>query len=186
MSELVINASEAERVTILDTVQKLGPELGRCFASTGIVIHVLARGQRFADVAKSYRTADALDYGICQGLYDPHKREIVLRTVRPDIVAHELLHHVDHIAGDDKRPRSQLDPDLKAAFFRRKKDGCAISAYSLTNPTEFTAEALRAACGFSVPRPASRKSDFERIQLIDPQLATMMQTWLAEARAAFA
>jgi hypothetical protein len=145
------------------------------------VVRILEPTERFADVGKTYASADRIDYGVCGGLYDPRQRTVIIKDRNPYVTAHELVHAVDHVLGDGTKPRSLLDPDVDAAYRRHRRDGVAISAYSMVNRVEFVAEHLRALLGFSPPRPPGRPSDIDRVRRVDAALCTAFEDWLRDA-----
>jgi hypothetical protein len=145
------------------------------------VVRVLEPTERFADVSKHYRGLDGIDYGVCGGLYDPARRTVLIKDRNPYVTAHELVHAVDHVLGDGKKPRSLLDDAVDEAYRRHKRDGVAISAYAMFNRVEFVAEHLRALLGFSPPRPAGRPSDIDRIRRVDAALCATFEGWLRDA-----
>lgn len=158
----------------------LPPAILAAIRSAEPTIRILDPRESFADIARRYDVCDRAGYNVCQGLYDHNTRIIILRTAQPYVVAHEALHVVDFILGENYKTRSQIDDRILRAYRRHCKDRMTISAYSQVSVAEFAAETMRALLGFSPPRPPNRPSDRDRLKRIDPNLVELCTAWLDE------
>lgn len=182
---IVIEGLSKQAQAMRETLAGADPVIANCLRQNNIRIRLLMPGEQFSDVGRKFRTSDKIDFGVCRGLYAPSDALIILRDPLPNVLIHEALHVLDFHAGDQKKPRSLLDDDVKRAYLQHRKDGLLISHYSGVNPLEFFAEVGRAACGFS-ESPPGRPTDLQRLQRIDPTLMTIVASFLDDARTKYA
>jgi hypothetical protein len=182
MTTFTIDAPELERAAVAAALAKLDSRHQALIAADGVRYRVLARGERFGDVARCYRTADSINVGLCLGLYAPDERLVILRDVSAGVVVHESLHHIDFRGGSEKRnvPRSLLDPRFRTAFERHRRDGLLVSAYAGVNVVEFFAETARCAHDVDNGQTRTRMTPRARLLRIDPQLLLLVDELLEE------
>lgn len=180
-------ASERDAAFLVGTLHSLAqttPAFMRLIESSGTFIRALEPLEKFADVARSYRLFDSVEYGVCGGLYDPENKLVVLREKQPWVLVHELQHVMDWTLGDGTSYRSDLDDRIRASYHRQRSLGLFISAYASLNRQEHVAEASRALAGFG-PKRLGRLDDPTRLRRIDPQLVHILEGWLAEIGARY-
>jgi hypothetical protein len=182
VDEIAVTGFVPRIAAVRATLGELDAALLRCMRNRELSIVVMHPMQRFHDIDSHYNFNSDMESCVL-GLFNPDRNHIVLRDTSPATAAHETWHCLDfEMSSTPRRYFSEDDAALVRAHIKHSKDRMLISDYSGVNVKEFAAEAGRAILGYSASSTLAKRTDAQRLALIDPDVVTSIQTMIDELR----
>ncbi len=169
--------------TIETTLARFGTGALAVAAEAGIRIVALEPRCAYRDASPALRRLGA---GVDEwpappaGLFVVEERTMYLRTCSPMTVAHEFGHALDCALGGGVY-RSSTDAAIRSAFASAT---AFVTPYAASAVDEYFAEAMRAWVGVNDVRSLWPRATRERLQTLDPPIASIVGTLFAVELAA--
>lgn len=177
--DIVTAPDAACRRAVTRTLRRFGDGALRFALRAGIRIHVLAEGERYADLSPALRRL-GIDVDAWPappaGLFVVEERRVYLRALGAMTVAHEFGHALDCALGGGTY-RSAVDPAIRRAY------SCAtafVTPYAASGIDEYFAEAVRAHIGANDALSPWPEATRERLRDVDPEIARIVARLFAE------
>lgn len=168
-SLLLDAASRAASVTVVDTLNRFGPDAIAFALRCGTRIVPLAADQRYEDASAALKRlgvdVDAWPAPPA-GLFVVEERTVYLRSRSPMTVAHEFGHALDCALGGGVY-LSSIDPQLRQLF---AEASAYVTPYAATGADEYFAESLRAYVEINDPASFWPRATRSRLRRVDPQM----------------
>lgn len=178
-----IIGSDEHRAAATAALNLLDADLRGLLDIDNVSFRFLKPQERFANVARAYRGCDNMNFAVCQGLYDPSERQIVIAVPEGPTILHESIHHFDWALGNYDHYHSSRNDNVVRAHRKHRRDGFLISSYAGVNAMEWSAETWKSL--YVNAQPEGRLTDRARLTLIDPELITLLEDLSDNVRALY-
>jgi len=172
---LPVEAGDDARAAIDSILARFGSPALALAARSGVRVVHLGRGERYAARSPALRRLASRidDWPVPPaGLFVVEERAVYLRSTSPMTVAHEFAHALDCALGGGVY-LSGVDPRVLRAFRAAR---AFVTPYAATGLDEYFAESVRAWVGANDVRSPWPRATRERLRLIDPAMANVVES----------